>query len=138
MSDQLNIVHNNSVEHLFSKRNILLDHCYGQSFTSLSVVKIIFVNVCGLKFPDFSEEINKFDICAFVETKLGEYDSVVFPNFKYLHSNRKKFKSKSGDVGLLIRKTLFTQSNGLNCADHCNYCSRICGIDNALFCIHLK
>ena len=71
---------------VFCKYSLLHDHNYLSDNQSMSYYKCAFVNVCGLysklKVPDFIEFVNKYDIVALAETKIGDYgnfDIIGFP-----------------------------------------------------------
>ena len=59
----------------------------------------MFLNVCGLKsklkFQEFNDIVQKYDVCFFVESKLDDLDVIEVPNgYTYVTKNRKKMAKK--------------------------------------------
>ena len=90
---------------------ILNEHTYSTPDESLSI-KLLCINVCGLlsklRYPDFEEKCQAYDIVCSVESKLGHLDSFDVQNFKILQLlNRKNAKSRSGGIAVLIKDAIF-------------------------------
>ena len=90
---------------------VLNEHTYCMPENSLSV-KLVCINVCGLlsklRYPDFEEFCQSYDIVCLVESKLGSLDSFDIQNFRILHLiNRKQAKSRSGGIAVLVKDTIF-------------------------------
>ena len=79
-------------------------YCYSSKLKKLNFVSL---NVCGLraklKFPDFQEFINKYDIVCLTEIKTDQYDEIDIDGFKFISASRAIAKRKSGGVGLFIK-----------------------------------
>ena len=72
----------------------LNEHTYSMTDNILSI-KMIRINVCGLlsklRYPDFTELCQSYDIVCLVVSKLGFLESFEIQNFEILHLlNRKK------------------------------------------------
>ena len=69
------------------------------------------MNVCGLlsklKFKEFHDFIQQYEVVALVETKLDAYDTVICNGYKYFCINHKNCKCKSGGIGYLVRDFLY-------------------------------
>ena len=69
------------------------------------------MNVCSLKqklkYPEFKDFINRYDIIGLCETKLTDFDVVEVDNFKIVCNNRKqKCIRESGGISFLIKTEL--------------------------------
>ena len=68
------------------------------------------LNVCGILSKmlsrDFIETVTKYDIIAFSETKLDDFDSISIQGYTAFYKNRSIFKRKSGGIMLCIKNTL--------------------------------
>ena len=83
------------------------------------LIKMVCINVCGLlsklRYPDFEEFCQSYDIVCSVESKLFSLDSFDIQNFEFLHLlNRKKSKSRSGGIAVLVKVTIFEYVKVLN------------------------
>ena len=88
-------------------------------------VKIACINVCGLvnklKYPDFLEKINMYDIIGFSETKLRSdrtdpVDTNSIDNFTIFHKFRKhKNFNSSGGLSVAFRNQHVAKIKMLNC-----------------------
>ena len=69
------------------------------------------LNVCGLcaklKFQDFQEFLNQYDIICLTKIKTDQYDEVNIDGFKFISASRAVAKKKSGGVGLFIKNTIW-------------------------------
>ena len=97
---------------------ILKEHTYSIPDNSLSV-KLVYINVCGLlsklRYPDFEEFCQSYDIICLAESKLGSFDSFDIQNFSILHLiNRKQAKIRSGGIAVLVKDTIFEHVKVLN------------------------
>ena len=97
---------------------VLNEHTYSMPDNTLSI-KVVCINVCGLlsklRYPDFEEFCQSYDIVCLVESKLGFLDSFEIQNFEILHLlNRKKAKSRSGGIAVLVKDTIFEHVKILN------------------------
>ena len=59
-----------------------------------------------LKYPEFVEYADEFDIICLTETMLDDLDSIDLFGFACVMKNRSKFKRKSGGIAVLIRNEL--------------------------------
>ena len=97
---------------------ILNEHTYSVPDNTLSI-KVVCINVCGilskLRYPDSEEFCQSYDIVCLVESKLGSLDSFDIQKFEILHLlNRKKSKSISGGIAVLVKDTIYKHVKGLN------------------------
>ena len=97
---------------------ILNEHTYSVPDNTLSI-KVVCINMCGilskLRYPDFEEFCQSYDIACIVESKLGSLDSFDIQKFEILHLlNRKKSKSRSGGIAVLVKDTIYKHVKGLN------------------------
>jgi len=75
-------------------------------------VKVASLNVCGLLSkiicPEFVNFVKRHDIVGLQEVKTDEFDvlSVEIPGYVYVQKCRKKYKSKSGGVGVYVKDSL--------------------------------
>lgn len=71
----------------------------------------MFLNVCGLKsklkFQEFNDIVQKYDVCFLVESKLDDLDIIEVPNgYTYVTKNRKKMAKKSGGIVIIYKKNI--------------------------------
>ena len=97
---------------------ILKEHTYSIPDNSLSV-KLVYINVyfllSKLRYPDFEEFCQSYDIICLAESKLGSFDSFDIQNFSILHLiNRKQAKIRSGGIAVLVKDTIFEHVKVLN------------------------
>ena len=91
---------------------ILNEHTYATPGNAVSV-KVVCINMCGLlskllRYPDFEEFCQSYDIVCLVETELNSLDSFDIPNFKILYLlNHKNATSRSGGVAVLVKDVIF-------------------------------
>lgn len=88
---QSNKLHDEASVHDFHVDNVVFDnvfineHTYSTPDKSLSI-KLLCINVCGLlsklRYPDFEEFCQSYDIVCIVESKLSSLDSFEINNFK--------------------------------------------------------
>ena len=68
------------------------------------------LNVCclcaKLKFPDFQEFVNQYDIISLTKIKTDQYDEVNIDGYKFISVSRALARRKSGGVGLFINNTI--------------------------------
>ena len=73
-------------------------------------IKLCSLNVCGvkqkLKYPEFNEFIQKFDIIGLSETKLCEYDTLHVDDYSIYYSSRVKCDRNSGGLALLVKNSI--------------------------------
>lgn len=74
-------------------------------------LKVLSLNVCGLKSkcysPDFISFLNCYDIVGLQETKLDDLDHLEIPNFVLFFKNRKTIsRRKSGGIALAVKTHL--------------------------------
>ena len=63
----------------------------------------------------FGKKQFSYDIVCLVESKFGSLDSFDIQNFEILHLlNRKKSKSRSGGIAVLVKDTIFEHVKVLN------------------------
>ena len=88
------------------------DHLYSSPI-NVNKLKLVCLNICGLrsklKYPDFEEFVNKYDIICLSETQLDFFDKIVVENYKYHGVFRKNAAKKSGGVGILVRNNLWSK-----------------------------
>ena len=90
--------------------HILSESSEGVNKSQLNkTVNFASINACGikskLKFPDFYDFINGYDILGINETKLDEYDSIEIEGYEVFCLHRKCKKSRlSGGVASLVKK----------------------------------
>jgi len=93
---------------------------------SSSYLNIASVNVCGLnsklRYPEFTEFCNKYDLIALCETKLDSIDvkNVSLENYDFVYVNRKKCNRASGGIGIFVKSSLVEQGvfSVLQCDDY--------------------
>ena len=56
-----------------------------------------------LKFPEFDDFINEYDLIVLTETMLDDTCDCEIPNFTLFKKNRGICKKKSGGIGVLVR-----------------------------------
>lgn len=83
----------------------------GVSNTLYQDIKILSLNVCGLKsklkIPEFTDMLNLYDIIAIQETKLDDADSVELPGYTIICQNRKKIsRYRSGGTAFIYKNSL--------------------------------
>ena len=77
----------------------------------LSGLNVYYLNVCGLqsklKFTEFSNIFQTYDVLVFVETKLDDLDIIDLPDgFSYVTKNRKGATKKSGGIVIIYKNIL--------------------------------
>ena len=83
-------------------------------------INVACINVCGLlsklRYPDFEEFCQSYDIVCLVESRLFSLDSFDIQNFEILHllKRKKKTKSRSGGIAVLVKVTIFEHVKILN------------------------
>ena len=86
-------------------------HCSKMS-TLKTNLNVVFINVCGLssrmKYPDFIDFLNNYDIICLGETKLDNIDAIniKLDGYSFYYKNRQQFQRKSGGLGIFVRQTL--------------------------------
>ena len=75
-----------------------------------SLIKISTINVGGLqsklKFPDFTEYINEYDLICITETHLDIFDNYNINNYSVYNKVRNNCKRKSGGISLIFKSSL--------------------------------
>ena len=80
----------------------------------LTICKLSFlsINTCGLKsklrFPEFKNLINSYDIVGVQESKFDDLDSVQIHGYETIFKNRKKIsRYRSGGIALIVKSSIF-------------------------------
>ena len=87
-----------------------LNSTFGNNLLSNNI-NIMCLNCCGiksrLKYPEFGNLIEKYDIICLVETKTDDLDVIDFPGYKFSMKNRKKVSHRrSGGIMVGYKNTL--------------------------------
>ena len=83
------------------------DKDYGNNLFNKKL-KLFCLNVCGvkskLKYNEFTETIEKYDIVILLETKLDDLDVLNVPyGYSYCVKNRQNMGKKSGGIALIYK-----------------------------------
>ena len=75
-------------------------------------LKFLSVNACGLRgklrFPEFTDLIESYDIIGVQETKLDDLDSICIPGYEIVCKNRNKIsRYRSGGLAIAVKSCLF-------------------------------
>ena len=80
------------------------DQCIENALEHTTRTNLLFLNVNGLRskttLPEFLNEIQNYDILAFVESKTDDYDNFNLPNFNtfYVKNRHKNKRIRSGGI----------------------------------------
>ena len=78
---------------------------------TLSELKLLSLNVCGLRnklrYPEFVELINSYDLIGVQETKLDDADCLEIPGYTIICHNRQTIsRYRSGGTALIAKNSI--------------------------------
>ena len=91
-----------------SSYNVDHNYCSNSKFKKLKFVSLNVCFLCAkLKFPDFQNFVNQYDIICLTELRTDQYDDVNIDGFRFISASRAVAKRKSGGVGLFIKNNIW-------------------------------
>ena len=115
---------------------------HSKTFT-VENLKFLSINTCGLKsklrFPEFTDMINSYDIIGVQETKLDDLDSIHIPGYEIVCKHRKKIsRYRSGGLAIIVKASIFpyisVHENDSNLVQWISISKRLTHLESDIIC----